>query len=258
MKNNAVITNPLDMSGKTVLITGASSGIGRATAILQAQLGAKIILTGRNESALQETLSGLHGQDHIVSPFDISDIDNLSDWVKSLTSTHGQIDGFAHCAGIQITKSIRLFDLEFFNQIMQTNLASALAITKGFRHKRNPEKQGSIVFVSSLAGFGSLPGNIVYGASKAGLLSATKGLALELLSDNIRVNCVAPALIETKMAQNTRDSMTENQYQRMLDKHPMGVGKPEDVAYVIAFLLSDSAKWINAITVPIDGGCSAG
>jgi NAD(P)-dependent dehydrogenase (short-subunit alcohol dehydrogenase family) len=251
------LINPLDMTGKTVLITGASSGIGRATAVMQSKLGARVILNGRNEEALQETLSLMSGHDHIVAPFNMDEVDRLCDWVKSLTTAHGQIDGFAHCAGIQITKPIKLFDLEFFDKVMHTNLASAFALTKGFRHKRDPQKQGSIVFVSSLAGIHSLPCNIVYGASKAGLISISTGMAMELLRDNIRVNCVAPALVETSMVERMRDTMTETQYQNMVATYPMGIGKPDDVAHAITFLLSDSAQWINAITIPVDGGCLA-
>lgn len=249
--------NPLSMSGKTVLITGASSGIGRATAVMQSKLGARVILNGRNEAALKETLSLLQGSGHAVSPFEMSDIDALPDWVKSLSADYGQLDGFAHCAGIQITKPIKSFDLEFFDHMMHINLASAFAITKGFRYKRDPQKQGSIVFVSSLAGIHSLPCNIVYGASKAGLISISTGMAMELLRDNIRVNCVAPALVETSMVERMRESMTQAQYQRMVETYPMGVGKPDDVAHAISFLLSDAAQWINAITMPVDGGCLA-
>lgn len=257
MDSVSPLINPLSMSGKTVLVTGASSGIGRATAVMQSKLGARVILNGRNETALQETLSLLHGSGHVVSVFDMSDINGLPDWVQSLSAEYGQLDGFAHCAGIQITKPIKLFDLELFDHMMHTNLASAFAITKGFRYKRDSKKQGSIVFVSSLAGIHSLPCNIVYGASKAGLISISTGMAMELLRDNIRVNCVAPGLVETSMVERMRETMTQAQYDRMVETYPMGVGQPDDVAHAIAFLLSDAAQWINAVTIPVDGGCLA-
>jgi NAD(P)-dependent dehydrogenase (short-subunit alcohol dehydrogenase family) len=108
--------------------------------------------------------------------------------------------------------------------------------------------------VASIAGLIGQPGNIVYGASKAAMIGATRGLAMELLRDNIRVNCVAPALVETAMAEKTRNSMTPAQFQYIVDQHPMGIGKPEDVANAIAFLLSDSARWVNAVCLPVEGG----
>lgn len=246
--------NPLEFSGKRVLITGASTGIGRACSILLSQLGATLVLNGRNETELNKTLIALDDGDHVIAPFDMALTDELADWVKSLTKEHGYIDGLAHCAGIQITKPIRVFDQAFFDQTMHVNLASAMAIAKGFRVKRDRSKQGAIVFVSSIAGLIGQTGNTVYGASKAGLMSLTRGLSMELLRDNIRVNCVAPALVQTDMALRTQNSMTNAQYQHMLDQHPMGVGKPEDVANAVAFLLSDAARWINAVTLPLEGG----
>ncbi|QYJ95774.1 SDR family NAD(P)-dependent oxidoreductase [Shewanella spartinae] len=246
--------NPMDFSGKRVLVTGASAGIGKACAILFSQLGAKVILNGRNSKALEQTLTELSGNGHVCAPFDMADTDKLTDWVKMLVKEHGYLDGFVHCAGIQITKPIRLFDQAFFDETMHVNLASAMAISKGFRLKRDRSKQGAIVFVSSIAGLIGQTGNTLYGASKAGLMSLTRGLAMELLRDNIRVNCVAPALVATEMATRTQESMTEAQFQHMLDQHPMGLGQPEDVANAVAFLLSDAAKWINAVTLPVEGG----
>lgn len=248
------LLNPLSMTGKTVLLTGASTGIGRATAQLLAGLGARVILNGRNETALETTLQLLAGGDHQVAPFDMAQTDELAAWVTNLSKQYGYLDGFVHCAGVQITRSVRTFEQSFFDETMHVNLASALAITKGFRQKRDRTKQGSIVLVASIAGLIGQAGNIVYGASKAGLMSATRGLAMELLRDNIRVNCVAPALIATDMAEKTKASMTEAQFQHILDQHPMGIGQPADVANAIAFLLSDAAQWINAVTLPVEGG----
>lgn len=248
------LNNPMDLSGKRILVTGASKGIGRACAILLSQLGARVVLNGRQVEQLNQTLALMSGEGHSIAVFDMAKTDELYDWFKSLTKTEGYFDSFVHCAGIQKTKPIRLFDQAFFDQTMHVNLASAMAIAKGFRTKRDRSKQGSIVFVSSIAGLIGQTGNTLYGASKAGLMSLTRGLAMELLRDNIRVNCVAPALIATEMAQRTKESMTESQFQHMLDQHPMGIGQPEDVANAVAFLISDAAKWINAITLPVEGG----
>ena len=246
--------NPMNLTGKRVLITGATAGIGRACAVLLSELGASLILNGRNEAALVDLLRELGESKHNIAPFDMRKTDELARWVKGLSNKYGYIDCFVHCAGIQVTKPVRTFDQASFDETMHINLASAMAITKGFRVKRQRDKQGSIVFVSSIAGLIGQTGNTIYGASKAGLMSLTRGLSMELLRDNIRVNCVAPALVQTGMAERTQKSMTEAQYQRMLDLHPMGVGEPIDVANAIAFLLSDAAKWINAVTLPVEGG----
>lgn len=199
-----VLNNPMEFSGKRVLITGASAGIGRACAILLSQLGAKVIINGRQLESLQETLNLMSGDGHGIAIFDMAKTDELCEWFKSLSKTEGYFDGFVHCAGMQVTKPIRLFDQEFFDETMHVNLASAMAITKGFRLKRDRNKQGAIVFVSSIAGLIGQTGNTLYGASKAGLMSLTRGLSMELLRDNIRVNCVAPALVATEMAQRTK------------------------------------------------------
>lgn len=244
----------MNFHNKHIFITGASAGIGRETAILLSSLGAKLLITGRDEVALSKTLSMLEGSHHHLSVMDLSNTDALAPWVQQLIVEHGHFDGFVHCAGCQITKSIREFNANVFDQMMQTNLSSALAICRGFRYRRPRSVQGSIVFVSSISGLIGQTGNIIYGASKAGLMSATRGLAMELLRDNIRVNCVAPALVETEMVQKVRAEMTEAQFEAIESMHPMGIGQPIDVAHAIAFLLSDSSKWINAVTLPVDGG----
>lgn len=248
------IKNPMDLSGRLILITGASAGIGRTTAVLLSQLGARLILNGRNQTALSDTLSSLSGENHVLAPFDLSRVDELADWVHELAQQQGTLSCFVHCAGIQATRPIRIFDQAFFDETMHTNLASAIAISKGFRHRKVCTEKAAIVFISSIAGLIGQTGNTVYGASKAGLMSLTRGLAMELLRDGIRVNCVAPALVETEMVQKTRESMTEAQFQHMENQHPMGIGQPEDVANAVAFLLSDSARWINGVTLPVEGG----
>ncbi|MCK5575899.1 MAG: SDR family oxidoreductase [Sphingomonadales bacterium] len=251
--SNIATANPMDMSSRTVLVTGASAGIGRAVAILMSQLGARVILNGRNEERLNTTLENLSGEGHIVAAHDLSDMNGIAPWMKSLGQEYGPMNGVVHCAGIQVTKPVRIVDEAFFDETMRTNLGSALALARGFRQKACKGSPASMVFVSSVSGFIGQPGNAVYAASKGGLLSAMRALAIEFLRDDIRVNAVAPALVETEMAQKARDGMTADQYQYMLDQHPMGIGKPEDVANAIAFLLSDASRWINAVTLPVEG-----
>jgi len=244
----------MQLIGRTFLVTGASTGIGRATAIVIARLGGRVIVSGRNEDRLRETVEQLPGEGHIISAFDLECMNDIPSWMKSLCRSYGPLNGIAHCAGIQLTQPIRQIDQQFFESMMRTNLGSALALARGFRQKGCNTPPAAMVLVSSIAGLIGQPGNVAYAASKGGLISAVRALAMEFLRDNIRVNAVAPALVETEMATRSRATMTVDQYQNMLDQHPMGIGQPLDVAYPIAFLLSDASRWINAVTLPIEGG----
>jgi NAD(P)-dependent dehydrogenase (short-subunit alcohol dehydrogenase family) len=247
------MSSNFDFGERLVLVTGASAGIGRATAELLARLGATIVANGRDQARLDATLAALHGTGHRAAPFDLSSIDAIPAWLKQLAAER-PFDGIAHCAGLQVARAVRQFDVAHFDQIMHANLASALALARGLRQQGVHAPSAAMVLVSSVGAYIGQPSNIVYGASKAGLVAVARGLAMELLRDGIRVNAVAPALVETDMAERTRRTMTEAQYAALLDRHPMGLGKPEDVANSIAFLLGDGARWINGVTLPVDGG----
>jgi NAD(P)-dependent dehydrogenase (short-subunit alcohol dehydrogenase family) len=252
------VTSPFSLAGRRILITGASAGIGRACARVVAELGAKVIVNGRNEQRLAETLAQIpaqgSGEGHSAAPFDLSDADSIPAWVKKLAED-GPLSGIVHCAGVQSSKPVRGVDAAYFDQVMQANLLSALMLARGFRQKGcRADAGGAMVLTASVAAFIGQPGNVVYSASKGGLVSATRGLALELLRDNIRVNCLAPAMVETEMMERFRQTTTKEQFDRIIDAHPMGFGKPEDVAHAAAFLLSDAARWINAVCLPVDGG----
>lgn len=248
----------VDLTGRRILVTGASSGIGRATAVLAARLGARVTVNGRDAARLAETLALLSGDGHGVAAFDLSDSDAIPAWVKALADSGGPFDGVAHCAGVQIGKPVRGVDRDFFDRILHTNLLSALALARGFRQKGCHAGSGAVtsamVLVSSVAAEIGQPGNVVYSAAKGGLVSATRGLAMEFLRDGIRVNCVAPAMVETEMMERFRQTTTAEQFDAIRAAHPMGFGKPEDVASAIAFLLSDAGRWINGVMLPVDGG----
>lgn len=242
-------------NGRRILVTGASAGIGRACAIALAGLGARVILNGRNEGRLAETLAALPGQGHAAAPFDLTDSDQIPLWIKGLATDGGPLAGVAHCAGTQSSKPVRSVDAAYFDQVMRANLLSALALARGLRQKGCCDAGGgAMVLVASVAAFIGQPGNVVYSASKGALVSAARGLAMELLRDNIRVNCVAPAMVETEMMERFRQTTTAEQFERIREAHPMGFGKPEDVAAALAFLLSDAARWINGVCLPVDGG----
>lgn len=248
------MTSPFALTGRRILVTGASSGIGRACAQVFAGLGARVVVNGRNEERLAQTLASLPGAGHAAAPFDLTECDALPGWIKGLAADGGPLRGIAHCAGVQSSKPVRAVDAAYFDAVMRANTLSALALARGLRQKGCNDGGGAMALTASVAAFIGQPGNVVYSASKGALVAATRGLAMELLRDNIRVNCVAPAMVETEMMERFRQTTTQEQFDRIVAAHPMGFGKPEDVANAAAFLLSDAARWINGVCLPVDGG----
>ncbi len=250
--------SPFDLSGRRVLVAGASAGIGAVTSRFLSQLGAKLVLHGRDVDRLNKVMGQLHGIGHCMAPFDLCRIDDVHTWLKDVVCADAPLDGIAFCVGIQITLPVRSFSAAHFDKVMHCNLGSALALARGFRQRGCHNPAASMVLVSSIAGFLGQPGNTVYGASKAGLMSAARGLAMELLRDGIRVNSVAPAMIDTVMSRKAFAEMNEAQIDGILKRHPMGMGTPEDVAGPIAFLLSDASRWVNGSNLTVDGGHMVG
>lgn len=247
-----------DMTNKTILVTGASSGIGRETAIQLSLLGGRIILVGRDEVKLQETQQLLQDQsNHIIAPFDLLQTDTISAWLKEVTLKTGPLDGLAHCAGIHQVKPLKLIEPKDYQSIFEVNVGSAFNLSRAFLQRNVAARPSSIVFVSSVAGLQGQAGISAYAASKGALVAITKSLAMEFAQEKIRVNCVAPGVVMTAMTEKLFGKMSEEQVNAVKAMHPLGLGAPKDVAMGIAFLLSDAARWMTGTSLIMDGGYCA-
>lgn len=252
----SAITNPMEMTGQTILVTGASSGIGRDTSVLLSELGSKVILVGRNEERLDETLKLMSPGEHHISAFDLRKHDEIDDWMKGVIAEAGLIDGLVHSAGIDDVCAVRHMEIDAINDLLSINLTAALVLAKSFRKKGVRSKQSAaLVFLSSVAGLAGASGQACYSASKAGLLGLGRSLALELARENIRVNCVVPGFLRTEMTEDlSANLLTEEQITALTNKHPIGLGTPRDVSNAIAYLLSDTGRWITGSSLVVDGG----
>jgi NAD(P)-dependent dehydrogenase (short-subunit alcohol dehydrogenase family) len=240
-----------------VLVTGGSSGIGRETAVVLSQLGARVIVTGRRLDQLEATLARLSSGPHVMEPFDLADTDAISGWVKSLASRHGPFHGLVHAAGFRKMSGLRGLSVEVLHQTFRVNLDSAVMLAKGFRQKACCTAGSSMVFVSSASALVGVPATVAYAASKAALLGLTRTLAIELAGEGIRVNCVAPGMVESEMTDQIRQGLSDEQFAAIVAQHPLGIGTTADVAYAAAYLLSDAARWLTGHTLIVDGGFSA-
>jgi NAD(P)-dependent dehydrogenase (short-subunit alcohol dehydrogenase family) len=249
--------NPLDLSGSTVLVTGASSGIGRETAVLLSELGARVIASGRSEDKLLATRQALHGSGHATVPFDLSSLEQIPQWMRDVTKQHGPLDGLVHSAGTRVSIGLRSLSLEQLETTLRVNLSSAVMLTKGFRQKGCHAGGGSIVLLSSVAGMCGAPGIAAYAASKAGLIGFCKASAIELAKEQIRVNCIAPGIVESEMLAEIRETLLPEQYDSIVAQHPLGIGTARDVAHAAAYLLSGASRWMTGAVLVLDGGYSA-
>lgn len=247
----------MDLTGRTVLVTGASSGLGRGIADLAARLGARVILVGRDAARLEAAQKSLVGEGHRVEAFDLQQTDAIAGWLKELAQRHGALHGLVHSAGLLVTKPVRMQTAADWELAMRVNVSAGAALVKGFRQRGVYAGSGSIVFLSSVMGLTGQPGQVVYSATKGALVAMTRSLALELARESIRVNCVAPAVVEAGMSGDLQKTVSPEQFALITAQHPLGLGRAEDVANAVAFLLADTARWITGTTLVVDGGYTA-
>ena len=255
--SEATTSNPFSLAGRHILVTGASSGLGRETAALLSRLGARLVLVGRDASRLEASAAALAEDRHRLEQFDLAATAQIGPWFASLTREVGPFNGLVHAAGAHAFSPLRTLALDEAADLMRVNFESALALAQAFRRKGAHPGGGSLVFLSSVAGLVGQPGLAAYAATKGALIAAARVLAIELAPERIRVNCIAPGMVQTEMAERIRANMLPEQWDTVMRMHPLGLGEPRDVACAVAFLLSDSGRWITGTTLVVDGGYTA-
>jgi NAD(P)-dependent dehydrogenase (short-subunit alcohol dehydrogenase family) len=238
-----------NLQGKTYLVTGASKGIGRATAKLISRCGGSVIISGRNQERLERTLGEMKGSGHMVIPSDLLN----PDAVKELANECSELSGIVHSAGVSRVAPIRYTTDKLMREMAAANVDAPVALTRELIKSQQLLPGGSIVFISSLSAIYGWTGYVAYSASKAALIGVTRALASELSDKGIRCNCLAPGMIKTPML---KGGFSEAKLKEEEDKYPFGFGKPIDVANAIVFFLSDASSWITGQTLVLDGGVS--
>lgn len=245
--------NPYSLEGKTVLVTGASSGIGRTTAIECSKMGASVIITARNEERLKATLESLNtdfGQTHQMILADLSSDTGVNALVDGLP----HLDGVSLNAGIVKTLPVKFINKDDLTEVLNVNMMGPILLAQRLLKKKKITRGSSVVFTSSIGGVMiSTVGNTMYGVSKGGLNAFMKGMALEMASIGIRSNSVNPGFVATNIL--SAGTISEEDLKKNVAAYPLGrFGKPEDIAYAIIYLLSDASSWVTGHTLVIDGG----
>ncbi|SEU10045.1 SDR family NAD(P)-dependent oxidoreductase [Paenibacillus sp. NFR01] len=244
----------ITLKDKVIFITGSSKGIGRQAAFTFAAAGAKLAINGRNEQSLydsQQEIEREFGTEVLPLPYDVRDIAKVKEAFMAIKKKFGQLDALVNNAGILQDRLLGMIDGQQMQQTLDTNLSSAIYHMQYAARLMSPKKYGSIVNLASIIGRNGNAGQVVYSASKAGLIGATMSAAKELAVHNIRVNAVAPGFIDTDMAK----SLPAEKFKERLESIKMGrIGQPEDVANVICFLCSDLSSYVTGQVIGVDGG----
>jgi NAD(P)-dependent dehydrogenase (short-subunit alcohol dehydrogenase family) len=242
--------NPYSLKGKAILVTGASSGIGRATAIECSKMGAKVIITGRNQERLNETFKELKNEGHLQVIAELSNKEELEHLVDFIP----EIDGFVNNAGITKLLTTPFINKKDISEILEINTIVPILLTQKLLKRKKIRKNASIVFTSSIAGnYYTSPGRGMYATSKSAITAFMKNAALELAPKGIRCNSVAPGMILTNIMGHNLE--IDEQSIRDMQTYPLKrYGRPEEVAYAIIYLLSNAAAWVTGTSLIIDGG----
>lgn len=242
--------NPFSLQNRTILVTGASSGIGRTTAIECSMMGAHVIITGRNQVRIDEVKHELNGTGHLGVIADLTQEDQLMNLVDQLPI----VDGVVLCAGQGTVVPFKMADRKKINPIFEINYFAPVELLRLLIKKKKLANESSVVFVSSIGGVNSITiGNSIYGASKAAFNSTMRFCALELAPKKIRVNSVCPGMVNTSLIKG--GAVSDEQHQADMLKYPLKrYGEPEDIAHGIVYLLSAASSWVTGHSLVIDGG----
>lgn len=241
--------NPFSLQGKTILITGASSGIGRGVAIACSKMGANVILNGRNQKKLEETLSLLEPSEHLIALADLTNPEAIKVMLQSVPL----LDGVVHCAGIGQRVLCKVATEQDIDSVMNANFKGPAILQTELLKQKRISKGASIVFVASISTWSPSIGNAFYSASKGAMVSYANCLALELAPRKIRVNCISPAMVWTDLI--LQDGVDEEQLKLDEQKYPLKrYGTPEDIANLAIYMLSDASSWMTGSNVNITGG----
>lgn len=242
--------NPFSLEEKTILVTGASSGIGRTTAVLCSKMGAKVVITARNEERLKETLSMMEGNGNF---YIVADLTNEID-IKNLTDKLPLLDGVVHNAGVGnrvLCKAVKEIDID---NVFTPNVKGPILLQKYLLKQKKVKNEGSIIFIASRAPYAPSIGNAIYAASKGAILGYAQVLALEVAPRKIRVNSILPAMVWTELIAKDAEFMGVD-YNELQKKYPLQrYGKPEDVANLVIYLLSDASSWMTGSAIDLTGG----
>ena len=244
------MTHPFSLYGKTILVTGATAGLGRQTAITAAFMGARVIVTGRNEERLQETAAQLEGSGHLTFAADLTQQDAREKLVAMLPA----VDGIAHCAGVTLLHPFKFSDEKRYREVYAINVEAPLFLTQRLFKYRKISNGGSIVFIASLGAFIGARGHSIYAGSKAAIVGISRVLAHELAGNAIRVNCVSPGMVKTEVVTGFAEQVSAEVVAADEARYPLGYGTPEDVANTVVFYLAPASKWITGTNLIMDGG----
>lgn len=243
--------SPFTLENKRILITGASSGIGRQVAVSANEAGAHVIISGRDETRLMETASLMMNKNVSIITCDLTDDELLAKQFAEITS----VDGIVHCAGLVAPYPTSFLARKHVMETFNTNFIAPVILTSFLQRKKKINKDASLVFLSSISVDFPYEGGAMYAASKAAIEAYSRTLALELVKQKIRSNCIAPALIKTPMYENAEKNMINSSMSEIVtEKYLLGIGLPTDVSNLATFLLSDAARWITGKKFTIDGG----
>jgi len=243
---------------KNILVTGASSGLGREIAITCSEAGANVALVGRNIDTLQKTLSQMEDGNHHCYSCDVTDGDAYDNLFNSIKDDMGLVSGFVHSAGIEITLPLRASSAEIYRKTIEVNTIAALELSRYAVKKKYKAESLSIIFIASTMGITGAPALTAYSASKGALIAAARSTALEYADKGVRFNCISPGHVEgTQMANSLFEKLPEKAKEDLIANHPLGLGQPRDIGNASIFLLSNSSRWITGSNLIVDGGYSA-